>query len=131
MRGGSPRDPVSPAQMAAEAAALALARRLGALPEGPIRARAAASPYVYRRRFAIRVSEPQGFAPGVSENPPGMARWSGAGPHATGGAPGGARAPHPSGDEGQASMTAGDVAIHIGDALMELTARRRVVPREE
>jgi len=25
-----------------------------------------------------------------------MARWSGAGPHATGGAPGGARAPHPS-----------------------------------
>lgn len=26
-----------------------------------------------------------------------MARWSGAGPHATGGAPGGARAPHPPG----------------------------------
>ncbi len=30
-------------------------------------------------------------------------------------------------DEGQASMTAGDLAVHIGDAIMELTARRRVV----
>jgi hypothetical protein len=39
MRGSSP---VSPAAMAAEAAALALVRRLAALPEGPIRARAAA-----------------------------------------------------------------------------------------
>jgi NAD(P)H-hydrate epimerase len=34
-------------------------------------------------------------------------------------------------DEGQVSMTAGDVATHIGDAVMELAARRRVVPREE
>lgn len=34
-------------------------------------------------------------------------------------------------DEGQASMTAGDVAVHIGDAVMELAARRRVVPSEE
>ncbi len=28
---------------------------------------------------------------------------------------------------GEVSMTAGDLALHIGDAIMELTARRRVV----
>ena len=33
-------------------------------------------------------------------------------------------------DEGQASMTAGDLAVHLGDALMELTARRRVVTEQ-
>jgi hydroxyethylthiazole kinase-like uncharacterized protein yjeF len=32
-------------------------------------------------------------------------------------------------DEGEVSMTAGDVAGHLGDALMELTARRKVVDR--
>jgi hypothetical protein len=30
-------------------------------------------------------------------------------------------------DEGEVAMTAGDVAGHLGDAMMELTARRRVV----
>jgi len=30
-------------------------------------------------------------------------------------------------DEGEVSMTAGDLAAHIGDAVMELTARRKVV----
>ena len=29
-------------------------------------------------------------------------------------------------DEGEVSMTAGDLADHIGDAILELTARRRV-----
>jgi hydroxyethylthiazole kinase-like uncharacterized protein yjeF len=29
-------------------------------------------------------------------------------------------------DEGQVSMTAGDLAVHLGDALLELLARRRV-----
>jgi len=33
-------------------------------------------------------------------------------------------------DEGQVSMTAGDLAARIGDALLELTARRRVVSEE-
>jgi ADP-dependent NAD(P)H-hydrate dehydratase / NAD(P)H-hydrate epimerase len=33
-------------------------------------------------------------------------------------------------DEGQASMTAGDLAVHIGDAVMELTSRRRVVTEQ-
>jgi hydroxyethylthiazole kinase-like uncharacterized protein yjeF len=33
-------------------------------------------------------------------------------------------------DEGEISMTAGDLAAHIGDAILELTARRRVVERE-
>jgi NAD(P)H-hydrate epimerase len=33
-------------------------------------------------------------------------------------------------DEGQASMTAGDLALHIGDAVMELTSRQRVVPEQ-
>ena len=32
-------------------------------------------------------------------------------------------------DEGEVSMTAGDLAAHIGDALMELTARRKVVEK--
>ncbi len=32
-------------------------------------------------------------------------------------------------DEGEISMTAGDVAGHLGDAIMELTARRKVVDR--
>jgi NAD(P)H-hydrate epimerase len=32
-------------------------------------------------------------------------------------------------DEGEVAMTAGDVAAHIGDALLELTARRTVVDR--
>jgi NAD(P)H-hydrate epimerase len=31
-------------------------------------------------------------------------------------------------DESEVSMTAGDVAGHLGDAIMELTARRKVVP---
>ena len=33
-------------------------------------------------------------------------------------------------DEGEVSMTAGDLAGRIGDAILELTARRRVVERE-
>jgi NAD(P)H-hydrate epimerase len=33
-------------------------------------------------------------------------------------------------DEGEIAMTAGDLAAHIGDAILELTARRRVVERE-
>jgi len=33
-------------------------------------------------------------------------------------------------DEGEVSMTAGDVAGHLGDAIMELTARRKVVDRD-
>jgi NAD(P)H-hydrate epimerase len=33
-------------------------------------------------------------------------------------------------DEGEVSMTAGDVAGHLGDAIMELTARRKVVNRD-
>ncbi len=28
-------------------------------------------------------------------------------------------------------MTAGDLADHIGDAILELTARRRVVPKPD
>ena len=31
-------------------------------------------------------------------------------------------------DEGEVAMTAGDVAAHLGDAVLELTARRRVKP---
>lgn len=34
-------------------------------------------------------------------------------------------------DEGEVSMTAGDLAAHIGDAILELTARRRVVQKSE
>lgn len=34
-------------------------------------------------------------------------------------------------DEGEVSMTAGDLATHIGDAILELTARRRVVQKDE
>ena len=34
-------------------------------------------------------------------------------------------------DEGEVSMMAGDLAAHIGDAIMELTARRRVVNRQQ
>jgi hydroxyethylthiazole kinase-like uncharacterized protein yjeF len=34
-------------------------------------------------------------------------------------------------DEGEVSMTAMDLADHIGDAILELTARRRVVPKQE
>jgi NAD(P)H-hydrate epimerase len=34
-------------------------------------------------------------------------------------------------DEGEISMTAGDVAAHLGDAIMELTARRKVVNRQQ
>jgi hydroxyethylthiazole kinase-like uncharacterized protein yjeF len=34
-------------------------------------------------------------------------------------------------DEGEVSMTAGDVAGHIGDAILELTARRKVVERAQ
>jgi NAD(P)H-hydrate epimerase len=33
-------------------------------------------------------------------------------------------------DEGEVAMTAGDLAGHIGDAVLELTARRRVLDRE-
>ena len=32
-------------------------------------------------------------------------------------------------DEGEVSMTAGDLAAHIGDAIMELSARRKVVEK--
>ena len=32
-------------------------------------------------------------------------------------------------DEGEIAMTAGDIAGHLGDAIMELTARRKVVER--
>jgi NAD(P)H-hydrate epimerase len=34
-------------------------------------------------------------------------------------------------DEGEVSMTASDLADHIGDAVLELTARRRVVQKSE
>jgi NAD(P)H-hydrate epimerase len=34
-------------------------------------------------------------------------------------------------DEGEVAMTAADLAGHLGDAVMELTARRRVVDRSE
>jgi NAD(P)H-hydrate repair Nnr-like enzyme with NAD(P)H-hydrate dehydratase domain len=34
-------------------------------------------------------------------------------------------------DEGEVSMTASDLASHIGDAVLELTARRRVVQKPE
>lgn len=34
-------------------------------------------------------------------------------------------------DEGEVSMTASDLASHIGDAILELTARTRVVQKEE
>ena len=33
-------------------------------------------------------------------------------------------------DKGEVSMTAGDLAEHIGDAILELTARRRVAPQK-
>ena len=33
-------------------------------------------------------------------------------------------------DEGEVSMTAGDLAGHIGDAILELTGRRRIVERD-
>jgi hypothetical protein len=32
-------------------------------------------------------------------------------------------------DEGEVSMTAGDVVAHLGNAIMDLTARRKVVDR--
>jgi hypothetical protein len=32
-------------------------------------------------------------------------------------------------DEGEVAMTSGDLAAHIGDAIMELTARRKVVEK--
>jgi ADP-dependent NAD(P)H-hydrate dehydratase / NAD(P)H-hydrate epimerase len=32
-------------------------------------------------------------------------------------------------DDGEVSMTAGDLAAHIGDAVLELTARRKVVEK--
>jgi hydroxyethylthiazole kinase-like uncharacterized protein yjeF len=34
-------------------------------------------------------------------------------------------------DQGEVSMTAGDLADHISDAILELTARRRVVQKQE
>jgi len=34
-------------------------------------------------------------------------------------------------DEGEVSMTAGDLAEHIGDAILELTARRRVAAQKQ
>lgn len=34
-------------------------------------------------------------------------------------------------DTGEVSMTAGDLADHIGDAILELTARRRVVDKQD
>jgi NAD(P)H-hydrate repair Nnr-like enzyme with NAD(P)H-hydrate dehydratase domain len=33
-------------------------------------------------------------------------------------------------DEGEVAMTSADVAAHLGDAVMELTARRKVVNKE-
>jgi NAD(P)H-hydrate epimerase len=33
-------------------------------------------------------------------------------------------------DEGEVAMTAGDLAAHLGDAVLELTARRRVKPSD-
>jgi hypothetical protein len=32
-------------------------------------------------------------------------------------------------DEGEVAMTSADVAGHLGDAILELTARRKVVER--
>ena len=34
-------------------------------------------------------------------------------------------------DEGEVAMTAGDLVAHIGEALLELTARRRVAAPSE
>jgi len=34
-------------------------------------------------------------------------------------------------DEGEVAMTSGDLAAHLGDAMLELTARRKVVDRSE
>jgi NAD(P)H-hydrate repair Nnr-like enzyme with NAD(P)H-hydrate dehydratase domain len=34
-------------------------------------------------------------------------------------------------DNGEVSMTAGDLVDHIGDAILELTARRRVANKSE
>jgi hypothetical protein len=34
-------------------------------------------------------------------------------------------------DEGEVAMTSADVAGHLGDAIMELTARRKVVTRQQ
>jgi NAD(P)H-hydrate epimerase len=34
-------------------------------------------------------------------------------------------------DEGEVAMTAGDLAAHLGDAVLELTARRRVKPSDD
>ena len=34
-------------------------------------------------------------------------------------------------DEGEVAMTAGDLAAHLGDAVLELTARRRVSPSND
>jgi ADP-dependent NAD(P)H-hydrate dehydratase / NAD(P)H-hydrate epimerase len=34
-------------------------------------------------------------------------------------------------DEGEVAMTSGDLAAHLGDAMLELTARRKVVDRTE
>jgi NAD(P)H-hydrate epimerase len=34
-------------------------------------------------------------------------------------------------DAGEVSMTAVDLAEHVGDAILELTARRRVVAKKE
>lgn len=34
-------------------------------------------------------------------------------------------------DQGEVAMTAGDLVDHIGDAVLELSARRRVVPKKE
>jgi NAD(P)H-hydrate epimerase len=34
-------------------------------------------------------------------------------------------------DQGEVSMTASDLAQHISDAILELTARRRVVDKKE
>jgi len=33
-------------------------------------------------------------------------------------------------DEGEVALTSADLAAHLGDAVMELTARRKVVDRE-
>jgi NAD(P)H-hydrate epimerase len=34
-------------------------------------------------------------------------------------------------DEGEVAMTAGDLTSHLGDAILELTARRRVPPSND
>src|SRR5689334_11524145 len=66
----------------------------------PDRAPAAISHVVVVRFAFCALSRRSGFVSSVSVIPPRLSRLFGAGPHATGGAPGGARAPIPPGDGG-------------------------------